>query len=45
VTGTSNNGVLTNGKVTGTWTLTGGNGDPTCSTSQPQTFTLTQSSS
>jgi hypothetical protein len=45
VTGTSNKGVLTSGKVTGTWTLTGGNGDSTCSESQPQTFTLTQSTS
>lgn len=45
VTGTSNNGVLTNGKVTGTWTLQGGNGDSTCSVTNPQTFTLTQSSS
>ena len=44
VTGTSNNGILKSGKVIGTWTLTGGAGDPTCATDQPGTFILTQSS-
>jgi hypothetical protein len=41
VTGTSNNGVLSGGKVTGSWTLTGGAGDPSCTGGG--SFTMTQS--
>jgi len=42
LTGTSNNGTLSGGLVTGVWTLTGGEGDSTCTGTG--TFTLTQSS-
>lgn len=49
LTGTSNSstssaGTLSNGVVTGTWTLSGGAGDPTCSVSNPQPFVMCQGS-
>ena len=42
LTGTSSSGKLTGGAVSGTWTLTGGAGDPGCG-NQTGNFTLCQS--
>jgi hypothetical protein len=44
LSGTANNGTLTNGAATGTWTLQGGAGDASCNVPQGPnaTFTLCQ---